>query len=175
MPTKKSKEKINTAHKSYALALSYLYKGNYLKAQTNFESIIKKYPEEVQLVAQTKLFLRVCNKNASQQQTMTEESRAELYDAGVYEHNCGQYLKAIDYFNRSLSKTGKDPKPSVIYSAVASSHAKMGAENEALENLKKAIDIDETQKFHALNDPDFEDLEDQQTFQDLVAPESINL
>lgn len=175
MPTTKSRQQKNPAHQKYEQATKLLYRGDYKKAQSGFESILKKYPDEKHLIARIELFLRLCKANNARP-IAAPKGLVELYDAGVYKHNRGDYEKAIDSFSQALPKAGKQPNPSeepnlgAVHAAMAASYARMGSIENALQNLKKAIEADEVNRFHAQHDPDFDSLDSHEDFQELVTP-----
>ena len=154
-------------------AIKLLYRGDYKKAQVGFESILKKYPDDKKIIARIELFLRLCREK-SVSPAAAPKGPIELYDAGVYEHNRGDYEKAIDYFSRALKKAGEEPNLGAVHAAMAASYARMGLIEETLQNLKKAIAADEVHRFHAQHDPDFESLDSQEDFRELVTPKKIS-
>ncbi len=167
MPATNPRPKKNPAHTAYERAIKLLYKGDYSKAQKSFESILERYPEQKQVTARIKVFLRLCEENRARP-AAPPKSPAELYDAGVYEHNRGQYEAAIEFFKKALKKAGEEPNPGAVHGGMAASYARMGAPEEALQNLEKAIEADEVNRFHAQHDPDFESLGSNDEFRGLV-------
>jgi len=173
MPTTKLRQQKTPAYTKYEQAIKLLYRGDYKKAQAGFESILKKYPDEKQVIARIEQFLRLCRKNSASL-AAAPKGPVELYDAGVYEHNRGDYEKAIHYFSRALKKAGEEPNLGAVHAAMAASYARMGSIEEALQNLKKAIEADEVNRFHAQHDPDFEALGVQEAFRELVTPKKLS-
>ena len=114
MPATKSRRKKNPAHTAYERALVLLYKGHYAKAQAALETLAQKYPDEKQLMAQVRMFLRLCEQNNQPPKKVAQDGVA-LYDAGVFEHNRGRFEKALELFKRPamnfLSSRFSVPRP----------------------------------------------------------------
>ena len=168
MPATKSRRKKNPAHTAYERALVLLYKGNYGKAQAALEALAQKYPDQKQLMAQVRMFLRLCEQNNQRPKKVAQDGVA-LYDSGVFEHNRGHFEKALDLFKRALKKVSNKTDEAAVYGAMAASFARIGPADKALESLQKAIKADEIHRHHARHDRDFESLGSNQKFRKLVA------
>ncbi len=169
MPATKSRRtKKNPAHTAYERALKLLYKSDYAKAQAALEAVAEKYPDEKQILARVNLFLRLCQEN-NQQPKKVGQGGVELYDLGVFEHNRGRFEEALDHFKRALKKVSDKTDEAAVYGAMAASFARIGAADEAVQSLGKAIKADEIHRYHAQHDPDFDSLASNQGFKELVA------
>jgi len=92
-------------------------------------------------------------------------SNDQLYTLGVMEHNRGNYDGAISYFEQLLAN---HPNADYIYYSLAASKARKNEIAEAIQNLRKAIDLNEDNRVYAKNDPDFAPLHVEREFVDLV-------
>ena len=92
-------------------------------------------------------------------------STDQLYALGIMEHNKANYDAAISYFLQSLET---HPEADYIYYSVAASLAMKGNLAESMENLRKAVELNEDSKIYAKNDDDFFALQSQQDFIELV-------
>ena len=81
------------------------------------------------------------------------------------EHNKANYDKALSYFLQSLEI---HPNADYIYYSVAATLAKKGSLSESMENLRKAVTLNEDSRIYAKNDADFADLQENPEFMDLV-------
>ncbi len=168
MPATKSRRKKNPAHTAYERALKLLYKRDYAKAQAALEALAQKYPNEQQIMARVRLFLRLCEEN-NRQAKKVSQGGVDPYDLAVFEHNRGHFEEAIDQFKKALKKARGKTDQGAVFAAMAASFARIGASDEALENLRKAIKADEIHRYHAQHDPDFDSLASSEEFQQLVA------
>jgi len=167
MPVTKSRRKKNPAHTAYERALTLLYKSDYTKAQAALEALVQKYPDEQQIMARVRLFLRLCEENKRQPKATL--GGTELYDLGVFEHNNGHFEEAINQFKMALEKVSDTTDEAAVYSAIAASFARIGDAHKALGNLEKAIKMDAVHRYHAQHDPDFESLASNEDFKELIA------
>ena len=168
MPAKKSRRKKNPAHTDYERSLKLLYKSDYAKAQTALEALAQKYPDEKQVMDRARMLLKVCEENRRQTKKVVQNG-VELYDLGVFEHNCGHFVKAIDLFERALKRVSNETDEAAVYGALAASFARTGAADKALESLQKAIKGDEIYRHHARHDSDFNSMGSNERFKELVA------
>lgn len=168
MLAKKSRRKKNSAHTAYERALRLLYKSDYTKAQAALEALAQKYPDEKPMMAQVSMLLRLCEENNQKPKKLLQDG-VELYDSGVFEHNRGLFEKAIDLFKKALKQVGNKTDEAAVYGAMAASFARIGAADEALESLQKAIKADKIHRYHARHDLDFDSLGSNQEFKQLVA------
>jgi len=83
----------------------------------------------------------------------------------VMEHNKANYDEAIAYFLQSLEK---HPNADYIYYSVAASQAMKGDLAQSIENLRKAIELNEDSRIYAKNDADFAVLQTKKEFAELV-------
>jgi len=105
-------------------------------------------------------FLDVCRVR------LAEDSPVEdPYTEAVYEKNRGEIDKALELCGKPAEK---DDDGSYTY-LLASLQALGGSEDEALETLTKAIEIDPRNRVHAYHDPDFEALRGREEFDQLLA------
>lgn len=131
-----------------------------------FESVLLKFPGDFEIVARTQMYIQVCK------QKMEHEDRAiaprnadELYDRGVFALNIGDFTQARAFFEKALRL--RPDEPHLLYS-LAATHAQTGAHEEALDYLKRSIQIQPRFRSQAYNDADFSGLRDNRQFLELV-------
>jgi tetratricopeptide (TPR) repeat protein len=86
---------------------------------------------------------------------------------GVFQHNLGDYDQALDLFTKALKHSEEKDH---IYLAMAAGEACRGQVEEALDHLKKSIEIDSGNRIRALRDPDFESLAGNSEYKKLLRP-----
>ena len=141
-----------------------IYRKDFKKALTELQSLIEKYPNESDITSRARSYLDICRRGEARQKK-TSATHTQTYALGVLEHNSANYDKAITYFQQSLEKY---PRADYIYYSLAASMALKGNISAAIENLRKAVDLNTDSRVHAKNDPDFAVLEESKEFQDLI-------
>jgi tetratricopeptide (TPR) repeat protein len=154
---------------SAALALlekgiEFIFQKEFKKARGELKSLFQLYPGEMEILARARSYVRICDREEASQKkpTITND---QLYALGVLEHNKANYDTAISYFLQSLEN---HPDADYIYYSVAASLAMKGDLIESIENLRKAITLNEDSRIYAKNDVDFCVLQTQKEFAELV-------
>lgn len=157
--------------KTTSAALSLLEKGielifqkEFRKARVELKSLVESYPEELDILARARSYIQICEREEAAQKKQSV-STDQLYALGVMEHNKANYDAAISYFLQSLQNR---PNADYIYYSVAASHAMKGNLSESLENLRKAVELNEDSRIYAKNDADFLALQGRREFAELV-------
>jgi len=144
--------------------IKFIYQKELRKARAEFNALLNSYPGESEILARARTYLQICDREelSHKKQTVHHD---QLYTMGVMEHNRHNYEGAAIYFRQSL---GKYPKADYIYYSLAASLAKKGDSSEALESLRKAVELNEDNRVYAKNDEDFSSLRALNTFAELV-------
>jgi len=157
--------------KTTSAALALLEKGielifqkEFKKARNELKSLVESYPGELDILARARSYIQICDREEASQKKQAI-STDQLYTLGVLEHNKGNYDTAISYFLQSLEK---HPGADYIYYSVAASQAMKGNAAESIENLRKAVELNEDSRIYAKNDSDFASLQTKKEFADLV-------
>jgi len=156
-------------HTSAALALlekgiRFIYQKEFKKARQEFEAIVSHHPAEAEIIARMRSYLQICDREeASQKRPVITHD--QLYTLGVMEHNRGNYDAAVSYFQQSLDKHGGGDH---VYYSLAASLALKRESQLAIENLRKAIELNEENRVYAKNDADFSSLHSEREFMQLV-------
>ena len=158
--------------KTTASALAQLEKGiesihrkDFKKALAELQSLVEKYPNEAEITASARSYLDICRRGEARQKKTPPAAHNQTYALGVLEHNKTNYDKAIAYFRQSLEKY---PHADYIYYSIAASLALKGDVSAAIENLRKAVELNIDSRVHAKNDPDFASLESDKEFLELI-------
>ena len=145
-------------------AIKLIYHKELKKARIELKSLIESYPAETEILARARTYLQICEREESAQKKPII-AHNQLYAMGVVEHNQGDYEKAISLFRQSLER---NPNSDHIYYCLAASFAMKGDLPEALQNLQKAVELNEENRVYAKNDSDFTSLHGRKEFIDLV-------
>jgi tetratricopeptide (TPR) repeat protein len=157
--------------KTTSAALALLGKGielifqrDFKKAKSELKSLLEMYPGELDILARARSYIRICDREeaALKKPSITSD---QMYALGVLEHNKANYDAAISYFLQSLEK---HPRADYIYYSVAASQAMKGDFVKAIENLRKAVELNEDSRIYAKNDVDFSALQAKKEFADLI-------
>ncbi|HYK87610.1 MAG TPA: tetratricopeptide repeat protein [Acidobacteriota bacterium] len=157
--------------KSTTAALNLLEKGirliyqkEFKRARVELKSLIEAHPGEAEIVARARSYSQICEREEAAHKK-PQVANDQLYTLGVMEHNRGNYDEAIAHFNQSLEN---HPDADYIYYSIAASLAMKGSVQEAIQNLRKAIELSEDNRIYAKNDDDFFTLQSHKEFTDLV-------
>jgi tetratricopeptide (TPR) repeat protein len=134
------------------------------EAKSLFEALLSKFPAEVELIARSQMYIQVCSQKMAQVQT-TPRNADELYDHGVYALNIGDFTQAKTFFEKALRL--KPDEAHLLYS-LAATHAQTGSMDQALDYLKRTLQVQPRYRFQALNDTDFSGLRENKQFLELI-------
>jgi tetratricopeptide (TPR) repeat protein len=154
---------------SAALALlekgiQLIFQKEFKKARIELKTLLDTYPGELDILARARSYIQICEREEAAQKKQSI-STDQLYALGVLEHNKANYDAAISYFFQSLQN---HPEADYIYYSVAASLAMKGDVAESLENLRKAVALNEDSRVYAKNDADFSALQTKKEFAELV-------
>jgi tetratricopeptide (TPR) repeat protein len=157
--------------KTTSAALALLEKGielifqkEFRKARNELKTLLETYPGELDILARARSYIQICDREEAAQKKQNI-STDQLYALGVLEHNKANYDKAISFFLQSLEN---HPDADYIYYSVAASMAMKGDLAQSLENLRKAVELNEDSRVYAKNDADFSALQSKKEFAELV-------
>jgi hypothetical protein len=148
------------ALKSFEQGVKVFNRRHYREAQTIFENLTAKFPQELEILARVQTYLHVCAQRLSQAKVVPE-SATTLYDEGVYALNKGDLLTARTRFNRALQLTPHDPH--LLYS-MAVTLLQSGQIDECLEYLERSLTLQPRLRSLALQDSDFTELRENRQF-----------
>jgi tetratricopeptide (TPR) repeat protein len=149
-------------------AIKLIYQKEFKKARHELESLMAEHSSESEITARAQSYLQICRREGAVRPKAVP-TIDELYSVGVLEHNRGNYNAAIACFRQCLEK--RSSADYVLYS-LAASLALKGDGFAALENLKKAIELNEDNRVYAKNDSDFTALYSEPGFAVLVGMNS---
>jgi tetratricopeptide (TPR) repeat protein len=144
----------------YERGLAALQRHAYAEAANLLESVLRQYPEEKELHERVRLYLNICERQATQRQAAPQTIDERLY-AATLAINGGQYDQAIAHL-RLVRDEDPDNDHAIYMLAVA--HAQRDEHAEAVAHLERAIALNPENRALARNDPDLEPLHDDEAF-----------
>jgi tetratricopeptide (TPR) repeat protein len=144
----------------YEQGLEALQRHAYAQATTLLESVLRQYPEEKELHERVRLYLNICERQATQKEAAPQTIDERLY-AATLAINTGQYDQAIAHL-RLVRDEDPDNDHAIYMLAVA--HAQRDEHAEAVAHLERAIALNPENRALARNDPDLEPLRDDEAF-----------
>ena len=138
----------------YERGLDALQRHAYQKAAHLLESVLRQYPEERDLHERVRLYLNICQRQASHNEAAPQTIDERLY-AATLAINGGQYDQAIVHL-RLVRDEDPDNDHAIYMLAVA--HAQRDEHAEAVAHLERAIVLNPENRALARNDPDLEPL-----------------
>ena len=154
------------ALRAFEQAVKVFNRRQFIDAKAMFETVQLKYPGDVEIVARAQMYIQVCKQKLEQEtKSATPRNAEELYDHGVFALNIGDFTQARSFFEKALRL--HPDAPHLLYS-LAATHAQTGAHEEALNYLKRSIQVQPRFRAQAYNDADFSGLRDNRQFLELI-------
>src|SRR5215831_507796 len=154
------------ALRAFEQAVKVFNRRQFEDAKAMFETVQLKYPGDLEIVARAQMYIQVCKQKLEQEtKSAAPRNAEELYDHGVFALNIGDFTQARVFFEKALRL--HPDAPHLLYS-LAATHAQTGAHEEALNYLKRLIQIQPRFRTQAYNDADFSGLRDNRQFLELV-------
>src|SRR5215831_3853708 len=154
------------ALRAFEQAVKVFNRRQFEDAKAMFETVQLKYPGYLEIVARAQMYIQVCKQKLEQETKSSAPRNAdELYDHGVFALNIGDFTQARSFFEKALRL--HPDAPHLLYS-LAATHAQTGAHEEALNYLKRSIQIQPRFRAQAYNDADFSGLRDNRQFLELI-------
>jgi tetratricopeptide (TPR) repeat protein len=144
----------------YERGLEALQRREFTTAAGVFESVLRKYPEEKELHERVRLYLNVCQRQATPKQAAPQTREERLY-AATLAINGGRYDQALA--NLRLVRD-EDPDNDHALYMLAVAHAQRGEPAEAIAHLERAIALNPENRALAKSDPDLEPLRGDDAF-----------
>jgi tetratricopeptide (TPR) repeat protein len=144
----------------YERGLEALQRHAYAQAANLLESVLRQYPEERELHERVRVYLNICQRQATQREAAPQTIDERLY-AATLSINGGQYDQAIAHL-RLVRDEDPDNDHALYMLAVA--HAQRDEHAEAVAHLERAIALNPENRALARNDPDLEPLRDDDAF-----------
>jgi len=154
----------------YERGVEALQRHDYERASDLLESVLRQYPEEKELHERVRLYLNVCQRQATPRVPAPQTIDERLY-AATLAINGGQYDQAIVHL-RLVRDEDPDNDHAIYMLAVA--HAQRDEHAEAVAHLERAIALNPENRALARNDPDLEPLHDDEAFRAIIETPSVH-
>lgn len=152
--------------KTYEEAMSLFHQQKFQRAKQELEKVVAGPSRE--LADRARTHLRITEQRMKPLHDQNPKSPEDHYQRGVAMMNLGRWDEARE----SLEKARKlAPKADHIHYALAALDCLTGEADSALANLKIAIDLRPANRYHARNDEDFNFLQEDPRFTELLYPE----
>src|SRR4051794_34452688 len=159
-PGPKRRETYVEAVALYERGLEALQRHAYQEAASLLESVLRQFPEERELHERVRLYLNICQRQATQREAAPQTIDERLY-AATLSINGGLYDQAIAHL-RLVRDEDPDNDHAIYMLAVA--HAQRDEHAEAVAPLERAIALNPENRALARHDPDLEPLRDDDAF-----------
>jgi tetratricopeptide (TPR) repeat protein len=156
---------LSAARKVYEKAIELFHKRDLDGASRRFEELILEYGDEKDLADRARVYLNAC-RAGKKSRSVAAGAPDELFHAAVFEKNRGNVLKALDLLRKMPG--GREEEGRVHYLA-ACCHALAGDVDQALTNLRKAIQADHQNRIQARLEADLASLRGVPGFFELLA------
>jgi outer membrane protein assembly factor BamD (BamD/ComL family) len=148
----------------YERGMTALQHHDYSNAIDLFESVLRQYPEEKELLERVRLYLNVCRRQVKPREAAPQTISERLY-ASTLAINGGRYDEAISHL-RLVRDEDPDNDHALYMLAVA--HAQRGEHAEAIAHLERAIALNPENRALARRDPDLDSLRDDDAFRSAI-------
>ncbi len=162
MTTKEAakKDDYERALSDYSQALKAFHKKEFKKAAESLKGFIEKYETERELIDRAKMYLKICETKLSNEKIQLK-TFDDYYQVSILKMNEGDYQEALQLLEKARDMKPKEGK---IFYLMADTYCLLGENEQCLENLKKAIQLDGFFKILAQNERDFEPLWEDKKF-----------
>ncbi len=160
----RSKQFASAVH-AYEAGIKLMHAEEFEKAIRCFENLISDYPDEPEIQERAKVLLHACEKKIQEKAKTVLRSADDHYNVGVAELNRRELESAIQHLQHALKLT---PKADHVLYALAAANALQGNRDQALQHMKLAIQHRPENRFMAARDSDFESLNEDPDFRQLV-------
>jgi tetratricopeptide (TPR) repeat protein len=165
-PRVRSKHFVN-AIQAYEAAIKLIHAEAFEKAIRAFEELIAEHPEEPEIQERAKVLIHACEKKVQEKARTVLRSADDHYNVGIADLNRREMPSALQHLEHALKLT---PKADHVLYALAAANAIQGNRDQALTYLKQAIHVRPENRFLAARDGDFESLQADADFKQLVTP-----
>lgn len=161
----KEKEKIKKDEyqktlSDYTQAVKALNRRDYERAGELFKAFLEKHASEREFADRVRIYLKVCQKQKKVEKIQLKTFN-DYYQYSVHKINEGDYEEALKLLGKAREMKPKEGK--ILY-LTADAYCLMGETEKCLENLKKAIQMDDFFRTLAQNERDFEPIWEDKKF-----------
>lgn len=161
---KEAQRELSAARREYEKAIEAFHKRKLDEAAVHFEAVIERHPDEKELVDRSRMYLAACRGRVKKREA-SPTAPEEIFHAAVFEKNRGNVSRALELLSGSdgVSADGR------VHYLAACCHALQGNSEQALSQLRKAIDVEPRNRIHARLEVDLSSLRSTMAFQELLS------
>lgn len=141
--------------------------GKYEKAKAALETLVANNAGD--LTDRARVHLAACQRQLEKNK-VSFQSAEEQYDYAISLLNTGFYEDAREQFEAILKK---NPAADYAYYGLAVMHSLTGRAEECLDQLGRAIELNQRNRIQARLDSDFQEMSDDPRFTELLYPEVL--
>ncbi|MGI4757218.1 MAG: TPR end-of-group domain-containing protein [Janthinobacterium lividum] len=156
----------NEILEKYQTAVTFMQQGDYTAAHPALESLLKTAPPE--FTDRIRMYLSACIAQATKADA-TFSSPEEKYDYAISLLNDGQYEDAREHLHEILAD---DVSADYAFYGLAVLASMTGDTQTCLDHLTEAIKLNTMNRIQARSDSDFQDMNDDPRFTELLYPEA---
>jgi len=156
-----------SAVQAYEAGIKLMHSEDFEKAIKCFENLVAEHPDEPEIQERAKVLIHACEKKIQENARTVLRSVDDHYNVGIADLNRRSLESAIEHLQHALKMA---PKADHILYALAAANALQGNRDQAIQHLKQAIQHRPENRFQALRDSDFQTLQDDTEFKQLVTP-----
>ncbi len=145
---------------AFTQAMRVFHKGEFTKATEFLKAFVEKFASERELIDRAQIYLEICASREKQEKVQLSTFE-DYYYYSVYKINQGDYEEALKLLEKAREMKPKEGK---IPYLMADTYCLMGDQEQCLEHLKKAIQLDKFFSTLAQNESDFEPLWEDKKF-----------
>jgi tetratricopeptide (TPR) repeat protein len=166
-PEKVRSRQFANAVQAYEAAIKLMHADQFDKAIKCFETLIREHPDEPEIQERAKVLIHACEKKIHDRARTVLRSPEDHYNVGVADLNSRRLESAIQHLEHALKLA---PKADHVLYALAAANALHGDRTQALDYLRQSIHHRPENRFMAIRDSDFETLQEDSDFKQLVTP-----
>jgi tetratricopeptide (TPR) repeat protein len=165
----KEEKELQAISEEYEKALQLFHKKTYGKAGEAFKKIIETYKDSefysvLEIQTRAKVFTSITEAQTHPVTVKLENAQDHVWE-GVYQLNAGNVDKALDHFAHAEKNNFRD---AYLYYLMAAAYLRKEDTVNSLRYVEKCLKKDESYKIIIYNEPDFEPLQQNQDFLNLV-------
>jgi tetratricopeptide (TPR) repeat protein len=165
----KEEKELQAISEEYEKALQSFHKKNYNKAGEAFKKIIETYKDSefysvLEIQTRAKVYMSIAQSQMHPVTLKLESAQDHVWE-GVYQLNAGNLDKALEHFVHAEKNNYRD---AYLYYLMAAAYLRKEDTANALRYIEKCLKKDEHYKVIVYNEPDFESLQQNQDFLNLV-------
>jgi outer membrane protein assembly factor BamD (BamD/ComL family) len=171
-PSRPPSDRVRSKHfgsaiEAYETAIKLMHAEQFEKAIRHFDSLIAEHTDEPEIQERAKVLLHACEKKIQEKARTVFRSADDHYNVGIADLNRRELGSAIEHLQHALKLM---PKGDHVLYALATANALQGNRDQALQYLKQSIHHRLENRFQAARDADFESLQEDADFKQLITP-----